>query len=98
METKYDLTSLALNHDDYLTFGSTKAILTYVWGQYPGTDEIPLTNIIQDEDYWTELENWENNTDENEDDWSPDKWTRDWFAAHDMVDTLTKLLTPDNAG
>ena len=93
LETKYDLTSLGLDHNDYLTFGTAKTILTYVWTQYPGEGQLDLPSLINDENYWNELQRWNDNTDDpNKNDWNPDNWTRTWNDAHDMVDRLKEAL------
>ena len=93
LETNYDLTSLGLDHNDYLTFGTAKTILTYVWTQYPGEGQLDLPSLINDENYWNELQRWNDNTDDpNKNDWNPDNWTRTWNDAHDMVDRLKEAL------
>ena len=81
-----------LNGDDYLTYGSAKRLLSYVWEQYPGEGELQLNIIINDEHYWNELDRWENDESEDRDDWCPDNWTRHWNDAHDMVWQLKEAL------
>ena len=79
-----------LNGEDYLTFGTAKTILTYVWNDF-SEEETDFHAVINDDNYWNQLERWKNDNDPNKGD-SLDNWTRSWNDARDMVHRLKNAL------
>ncbi len=93
-ETPYTLSDVndKLNADEFLTFGAAKELLNYAWDQYPGEGDFPIESVINDWNYFWELDQWQDSDDPNKGDWNPDNWTRTWGDARYLLDNLKREL------
>ena len=94
---KYTMNDLGLDGDEGtpLTFGACKTAFAAILEEKERTD-VSVEQIITDENYWTELKQWEDSTDEHKADWNPDNWTRHWNDLDDMLDKLIAELKTEN--